>query len=173
MTLRRLPYALLIAGAAILLSGCGFHLRREAQLPPGMARIHVDSVDPYGPLKRNLEKALERAGATIEPNAGAGIAEIQLSGVSLGPVVRSVAANARVNEFTMLYHVELQITDSAGKVLLPKQVVEQSRVFTFDQTQAIGTGAEQDEIKKEMERDMVQVVLRKVESAERKAAAGG
>jgi LPS-assembly lipoprotein len=40
---------------------------------------------------------------------------------------------------TMLYHVELQITDGAGKVVLPKQVVEQSRVFTFDQTQAIGT----------------------------------
>jgi len=53
--------------------------------------------------------------------------------------------------------------------VMPKQVVEQSRVFTFDQTQAIGIGAEQDEIKKEMERDMVQVVMRKVESAERKA----
>ena len=53
--------------------------------------------------------------------------------------------------------------------MLPKQVVEQSRIFTFDQTQAIGTGAEQDEIKKEMERDMTQVVMRKVESAERKS----
>jgi len=42
-------------------------------------------------------------------------------------------------------------------------------VFTFDQTQAIGTGAEQDEIKKEMEREMTQVVMRKVESAERKS----
>jgi LPS-assembly lipoprotein len=170
MTLRRTSFALIVAGAAALLTACGFHLRGEAQLPPGMARIHVDSADPYGPLKRNLEKALARAGATIEANAGEGIAEIQLTGVSLAPVVRSVAANARVNEFTMLYHLELQITDSSRKVLLPKQVVEQSRVFTFDQTQAIGTGAEQDEIKKEMERDMVQVVLRKVESAERKAA---
>jgi LPS-assembly lipoprotein len=68
----------------------------------------------------------------------------------------------------MVYHIELQINDAAGKVVLPKQVIEQSRVFTFDQTQAIGTSAEQDEIKKEMERDMVQVVLRKIESAERK-----
>jgi LPS-assembly lipoprotein len=68
----------------------------------------------------------------------------------------------------MLYHVELQITDGAGKVLMPKQVIEQSRVFTFDQTQAIGTGAEQDEIKKEMERDMTQAVVRRVDSAERK-----
>lgn len=169
MTLRNTLMPPAIAVAALLLTACGFHLRGEAQLPPGMARIYVESADPYGPLKRNLEKALERSGATIETKAGDGIAEVRLSAVSLGPIVRSVSANARVNEFTMLYHVELQVTDAAGKVLLPKQVVEQSRIFTFDQTQAIGTGAEQDEIKKEMERDMVQVVLRKVESAERKA----
>jgi len=169
MTSRRLVSFLLLAGSVPLLSACGYHLRGEVQLPPGMERVHVDSSDQFGPLKRNVEKALERSGAKIEPAAGDGIAEVNLSAVSLAPIVRSVAANAKVNEFTMLYHVELQITDGNGKIVLPKQVVEQSRIFTFDQTQAIGTGAEQDEIKKEMERDMTQVVMRKVESAERKS----
>jgi LPS-assembly lipoprotein len=168
MTSRRPAILLLLAAIVPLLTACGFHLRGEAQLPPGMERVYVDSSDPFGPLKRNLEKALERSGAKIETKSGDGIAEVKLGAVSLAPVVRSVSVNARVNEFTMLYHVELSITDASGKVLLPKQVVEKSRIFTFDQTQAIGTGAEQDEIKKEMERDMVQVVLRKIESAERK-----
>ena len=169
MTSRRIASFMLLAGIVPLLSACGYHLRGEVQLPSGMERVHVDSSDQFGPLKRNVEKALERSGAKIEPAAGDGIAEVNLSAVSLAPIVRSVAANAKVNEFTMLYHVELQITDGTGKVVLPKQVVEQSRIFTFDQTQAIGTGAEQDEIKKEMERDMTQVVMRKVESAERKS----
>jgi LPS-assembly lipoprotein len=166
---RRTVSFLLLAGIVALLSACGYHLRGEVQLPPGMERVHVDSSDQFGPLKRNVEKALERSGAKIEPAAGDGIAEVNLTAVSLAPVVRSVSANAKVNEFTMLYHVELQITDGSGKVVVPKQVVEQSRVFTFDQTQAIGTGAEQDVIKKEMERNMTQVVMRKVESAERKS----
>jgi len=170
MTLRHAAHTVLVASLAVLLGACGFHLREEAKLPGGMERVHVDSVDPFGPLKRDVEKALLRSGARIEDKSGDGIADINFSAISLAPVVRSVSANARVNEYTMLYHVELQITDGTGKVLLPKQVVEQSRVFTFDQTQAIGTGAEQDEIKKEMERDMVQLVLRKIESAERKAA---
>ena len=86
----------------------------------------------------------------------------RVSGVSIRHVGEAVVESDR----PMLYHVELQIEDASGKVILPKQVVEQSRVFTFDQTQAIGTGAEQDEIKKEMERDMVQAVMRKVEAAE-------
>jgi LPS-assembly lipoprotein len=168
MTLRRIVFFPLLAGSLSLLSACGYHLRGELALPAGMERVHVESSDPFGPLKRNVEKALERSGAKIEAAAGDGIAEVSLTGVSIAPIVRSVSSNARVNEFTMLYHVELQITDGAGKVLMPKQVIEQSRVFTFDQTQAIGTGAEQDEIKKEMERDMTQAVVRRVDSAERK-----
>ena len=120
MTSRRTVFFLLPAAIVLLLSACGYHLRGEAQLPAGMERVHVDSSDQFGPLKRNVEKALERSGAKIEPAAGEGIAEVNLSAVSLAPIVRSVATNAKVNEFTMLYHVELQITDGAGKVVLRK-----------------------------------------------------
>jgi LPS-assembly lipoprotein len=168
MKMMRIAILSISVAASLLLAACGFHLRGEAVLPPGMQRVYVDSSDPSGPLKRNLELALTRSGAKVENAAGDGIADIKLSAVSLAPVVRSVNANAKVNEFTMLYHVELQISDAAGTVLLPKQVVEQSRVFTFDQTQAIGTGAEQDIIKKEMERDMAQSILRRIDAVAHK-----
>ncbi len=157
-----------ILAAMLALSACGFHVRGEVQLPPGMQRVHVQIADPYSPLSRDLEAALARSGAKVENAAGEGIAEIAIPVVSLAPVVRSVGANAFVNEFSMVYHVEMQITDANGKTLLPRSVIEHSRQFTFDQTQAIGTSAEQDEIKKEMERDMVQALLRKIEAVERK-----
>ena len=155
--------------ALLMLSACGFHVRGEVQLPPGMQRVHVEIADPYSPLKRDLEAALARSGAKLENNAGDGIAEITISAVALAPIVRSVGANAYVNEFSMVYHVEMQVSDANSKVLMPKEVIEHAREFTFDQSQAIGTAAEQDEIKKEMERDMVQTLLRKIEAAERRS----
>ncbi len=154
-----------LIAAACTLTACGFHMRGEVKLPDGLQRVNVQISDPFSPLKRDLNAAMKRGGATIEENAGTGIAEVVLSAVSLNPIARSVGSNAYVNEFSMVYHVEVTITDAAGKVVIPKQVIEQSREFTFDQTQAIGTSAEQDEIKKEMERDMVQAILRKVEAA--------
>jgi LPS-assembly lipoprotein len=140
-------------------------MRGEVKLPPGMQRVHVQIADPFSPLKRDLEAALVRSGANVENAAGDGIAEITISAITLAPIVRSVGANAYVNEFSMVYHVELSISGGDGKTLMPHQVIEQSRDYTFDQTQAIGSNAEQDEIKKEMERDMVQAVLRKVDAA--------
>ena len=159
---------LLVCLGLVALSACGFHMRGEAKLPAGMQRVYLQVSDPFSPLKRDLEAALERSGATIVNKPGDGIADITISNLSLSPTVRSVGANAFVNEFSMVYHLELAIAGADGKALLPKEVIEQHREFTFDQTQAIGTTAEQDEIKKEMERDMVQAILRKIEAAERK-----
>ena len=156
---------LLLGACALALCACGFHMRGEAKLPQGMQRVYVQVSDPFSPLKRDLEAALTRSGATLENKPGDGIADVTISALSLAPIVRSVGANAFVNEFSMVYHVELAIAGADGKMLLPKQVIEHSREFTFDQTQAIGTSAEQDVIKKEMERDMVQSVMRKIEAA--------
>ncbi len=151
-----------------LLAACGFQLRGEVKLAANLQRVYVTSSDTYGPLKHNVEAALTRAGAKIESAPGEGIAQINMTGVGVTTVVASVGANARVNEFNMVYHVDLEISDSAGKTVLEKQAVEQMRSFTFDQTQAIGTGSEQDLIRREMERDMAQAVMRKIDVLERK-----
>lgn len=153
-----------IAVVVLALSACGFQLRGEAKLPADLQRVNVAVSDAFSPLKRDVEAALARSGAMVENTPGDHIAEITLSAVSLAPVVRSVGANATVNEFSMVYHVELSIRGSDGKTLLPTQTIEHSRDYTFDQTQAIGSNAEQDEIKKSMERDMVQAIMFKIAS---------
>lgn len=155
-----------IAATLCALTACGFHMRGEVKLPAGMQRVHVQIADRFSPLKRDVEAALKRSGAVVEANPGVGIAEIVISAVSLAPVVRSVGANAFVNEFSMVYHVELRIDGADGKTVLAPETIEHSRDYTFDQSQAIGSNAEQDEIRKEMERDMVQAIMRKVEAAE-------
>ena len=156
-----------VLACLLMLSACGFQLRGEANLSAELKRVHVQIADQFSPLKRDLEGALARSGANVEQKSGDGIAEVNLTNVSLAPVVRSVGATAFVNEFSMIYHVELSISGADGKSLLPLQTVEHSREFTFDQSQAIGTNVEQDEIKKEMERDMVAAILRKVDAAGR------
>jgi LPS-assembly lipoprotein len=162
---RCLSIAVLVA-----LAGCGFHLRGNITISQNLARVRVTTSDPSGPLKANIEDTLRRSGATIEENPGDGVAEIKMTGVSSSTNVGSVGTNARVNEFVMVYHVDLEITDGKGKVVLPKQPIELNRRFTFDQTQAIGTGAEQEQIQREMVRDMTQAIVRKIDVLERKLA---
>ena len=165
----RFPRMPLLLAAYAVLAACGFHMRGEVKLAPSLQRVAVISSDPANPLKRSVEDAMKRAGATVvEP--GEGIGEIRMTGVAVQTLVGSVGGNARVNEFNMVYHVDLEIVDSAGKTVLEKQPIEQTRSFTFDQTQAAGTGAQQDVIRREMDRDMAQAVMRKIDSVERRLA---
>ena len=156
--------------AVLSLAACGFHLRGEIKLASGLQRIVVISSDPSSPLKRSVEDAMKRAGATIAAAPGEGVGEIRMTQIGVQTLVGSVGGNARVNEFNMVYHVELEIVDGAGKTVLEKQPIEQTRSFTFDQTQAAGTGAQQDVIRREMDRDMAQTVMRKIDSVERRLA---
>jgi LPS-assembly lipoprotein len=167
--MRRSLRSLLIF-SALALAACGFHPRGDIALAPGLQRVHVSSSDAGSPLKGNIEDALRRGGAAIEVNPGDGVGEVKMTGVGVTTQVASVGGNARVNEFNMIYHVDLEVSDGAGKSLLEKQPIEQHRTFTFDQTQAIGLGSVQDQIRHEMERDMTATIVRRIDAIQRRLA---
>ena len=54
--------------------------------------------------------------------------------------------------------------DAGGTALLPKQTIELSRDFTFDASQALGVAAEVDLLTQELQRDMTQTILRRLEA---------
>lgn len=153
--------------ACFVLSACGFHLRQNAQLPAALARVHVSVADAFGPLGRDLPAALKRSGATVEDEAGAGIAELRVPVASFNIDTLSVGATARVREYSIRYHVEFDAVDADGKSVLDKQVIELSRDYSFDETQALGIAAQEEEFRKDLERDMVASILRRLEAAGR------
>lgn len=155
--------------AALLLGACGFHLREQAQLPDSLKRLHLEIADAGSLLHRDLPGALERSGATVEEQGGPGVAALRIPVSTLAPEALSVGATARVREYTMKYHVEIEALDGAGTVVMPRQVIELSRDYTFDETQALGVAAQEDELKKQLQRDMVQAILRRIEALGRPA----
>ena len=157
----------LLVAAAVAIGGCGFHLRQQAQLPAALQRVHVALSDPFGPLARDLPAALKRSGATVEEQGGAGIAELRVPVASFNIDTLSVGATARVREYAIRYHVEFEAVDADGKPVLDRQVIELSRDYSFDETQALGIAAQEEEFRKDLERDMVAAMLRRLEAAGR------
>jgi|SRR5689334_5148439 len=163
MTLRHLSI-LPLAAAVLLMASCGFHLRKEADLPASMKRVHIQIADPSSPLAKDLAKALPRSGTEIVDNVEPGVAVMNISANAFSTDVLTVGGNARATEYALRYHVELEVEDAAGTALLPKQTIELSREFTFDASQALGVAAEVDLLTQELQRDMTQTILRRLEA---------
>lgn len=163
MILRRLSFATL-AAAVLLTAGCGFHLRKEANLPASMKKVHIQIADPSSPLAKDLAKALPRSGTEVVDTVEPGVAVMNISANAFSTDVLSVGGNARATEYSLRYHVVLEVQDAGGTSLLPKQTIELSRDFTFDATQALGVAAEVDLLTQELQRDMTQTILRRLEA---------
>ena len=167
MNFHRLLVALLLTS---LLAACGFHLRDEARLPPSMQLLAIEGADALSPLGRDLRKALERAGVQVTETSASGAAVLRIGSNQFRTDVLSVGGNARANEYRIRYHVEFDVVDATGFPLLARQTIELSRDFTFDVSQSLGVAAEQDLLTGELQRDMVQAVLRRLEAAGRDSA---
>ena len=159
----RLLFALLLLS---LLGGCGFRLREEIALPASLSVVHVQVADEFSPLERNLEQAMRRAGATIAVKAeGAAVLRVFANRMDRLPL--SVGDTGRVQEYLMKYEVEFELLDAARSTVLPRQNVVLERDYNFDTFQAQGTPGEEELVKAELERDMVQAILRRIEAAAR------
>ena len=153
---------LLLLILASALTGCGFQLRDEVALPEALQRVRIDTPDRYSPLARELEAALERAGATVVADA-AGVAVVRIPVDAMATEPLSVSDAARVQEFLVRYRVELEVVDAASTVLVPLAPIELTRDYSYDETQALGAAAEEELLRKELRREMVQQVLRRIE----------
>ena len=76
-TVNRMFKASLMLVSALALSACGFHLRQSAALPAAMQRVHL-AVNGGADLQRDLARALESSGSTVEDKSGPGVADFKV-----------------------------------------------------------------------------------------------
>lgn len=154
----------LLLAATLVLCACGFHLRQSAALPPAMQHLHL-TVNGGGELQRDLARALEASGVTIEDQSGPGVAELQVPVAQFATDTLSVSGGARVTEYTVRYQVQFQVTDGSGQVLLPNQRIDMSREYSYDASNTIGNQAQVEEIQRSLDDDMVQAILFRLQAA--------
>jgi LPS-assembly lipoprotein len=150
-----------LAAASLALAGCGFQLREELQLPQGFDNVRLEVADPASPLARDLAAALKRAGATVRDSGSEGaLVRIALNSLATEPL--TVGGNARVQEYVVRYRIELEVLDAGGAVQLARTPVVLERDYSFDETQALGAAAQEQLLREELQREMVQQVLRRI-----------
>lgn len=163
MRLSRSAILIVVLLAALLLSGCGFHLRRSAVLLPTMQRMVVQ-VNGSSALRRGLALALRASGVHLAATPGPGIAVLNVPVARFQTRALAATGFARVGEYTVLYHVVFEVHSPKGKILLPRETVDMQRSYTFDRTQVIGSPAEQEAIRQSLIRDMSQAILLRLQA---------
>lgn len=154
--------AVVVLVLSLALSACGFQLRDAADLPPEMARTHLQIEGEYSALARRLRVLLAQSGVElVGPGEALAILEVPVNQVVTD--VLTIGDNARVREYRISHRVEFRLLDSAGTELVPLQSLRQTRELSFDEQEILGASREQEYLQQDLVNSLARLVLRRLE----------
>ena len=155
--------SLLLVLSTLLSSGCGYHLRGEANLPPEMQKTRLIINDEYSTLARRLRVTLERSGVEfVAADQATAILEVPQN--QIVTEVLTIADNARVREYRVTATVKFRLTDTRGQELIGWQTLRQSREISFDEQRILASSREQEYLREDLAETMAQLLVARLES---------
>lgn len=145
----------------LFLAGCGFQLRGHYTLPEGVKTVYLHG-NASKQLMRDLRNSLTRSGANIVTSREKADAVLVVHGEKQDRRVLSVGSTAKVSEYEVIYQLEFSFSFPRDKILLNHNNIVLRRDFTFDENDVLAKEREEQILKREMQREAVRSVLRKI-----------
>ena len=162
-----MPFRLItgILSLALLLTGCGFQLRTNVELPAQMAKTQMVVGDEYSTLARRVRVMLEQNGVQfVGGNEASAILEIPVNNVVTD--VLTIGDNARVREYRISHTIRFRLLDAQGQELVGWQNMRQAREVSFDEQRILAGSREQEYLVKELAETLSRLLIARLESAQ-------
>lgn len=150
---------------ALLLPGCGFHLRGAQTLDEALAVVAVRDVGKsakgraagsstwYGgerdELTRVVTQALTDSGATV---AGEAPLVVELLGEEVKRRAAAIGVSATAAEYQLDYVLRYRVVTAANRVLIPETQIQRDRTYRYDEKSPMGSAEEEALLRREMRR---------------------
>ncbi len=152
--------------SASMVSGCGFHLRGQIELPENLRQMALSCPqDESRDLCLNLRKSLEQSGIEIIDSSSAttGLAAVlSINEVEDQRRAVSIGNDAGVAEYEVTRSVRFSFTDARGNPIIADGKTSQFQSYRFDETSVLGKDKEEEQIRKELNQLLAQDILNRV-----------
>jgi len=150
-----------LAAAAALLAGCGFHLEGHALLPAAVKTPYLQTEDRQSDFIVSLKRALLMNGAQLAEQKDKASAVVTILKDNLKQRVLSVSNLNQPNEYELTYTVSFSVT-AGDKELLAPQEISTTRDYSFDPHLLLAKGHEADVLRGAMAQDLADMVMRRL-----------
>jgi len=152
------------AAAAALLAACGFHLQGHTPLPAAVKSPYVEAPDRQSDFVQYLRHDLLSNGAQLKQEKSEASAVVSILRDSVARRVLSTSATNQPNQYEITYTVAFSVTAAAGQELLAPEELSATRTYSFQEQLLLAKGHEEDILRKDMARDLAELVMRRLSS---------
>ncbi len=161
--MRRLAHVLLLAAAAILLAGCGLHLRghgsRDAQFAFHTIYIQAPGETAF---TSNLRHMLESRKLAVATAPGQQDLTLLIAFETTEKQISALNASGPVIAYLLRYRVSLRAYDRQLDDWLPATEIQLQRVLPYDDTLVLAKQQEELMLYDDMRSDAAQQVMRRL-----------
>lgn len=148
---------------AASVSGCGFQLRGQAQLPFAAAHVEAREGSPLGDaLRQNLSYQHKLAAKQDEAPV-----RIVLTEETRTKDILSLSGGGKVKEYRLGYRVVVSVLDGAGRPLAAPSEILLTRDFTYSDAEVLAKEAEEANLVRAMEQEALRQILRRLSYVKR------
>lgn len=148
----------------LLLTGCGFHLRGYEPLPPQLHILYLETSAPFSPFNKQLRQTLRSMGICFVTCVAKAPITLQLLDESFSQTTTSVSSGGQVTTYLLTQTISYQLKDLRGNILQGPQCVSTSRSYSISSSQILGDTSALENLRMEMERDVVYQLLNHLRS---------
>ncbi|MEC9412006.1 MAG: LPS assembly lipoprotein LptE [Pseudomonadota bacterium] len=161
--MNRVLMSLMTGILMLTLTACGFHLRGEANVPESLKTIYIQGLnirqDSFG---LQLKRALTRNGIQVLDTYKEGAAVMTVVENVFDQNVLSVGSDAKVTEYELETRFSFKVSSPSGEPMSDVITVQARRDYQFDRNQLLAMSEQQQVIRDDLNKQMVQNVLRRL-----------
>lgn len=153
---------LALAGASLLLAGCGFQLRQAPQF--AFSSIYVGAA-PSSSVGNELRRTIASGGrVAVVDAARLNSAQVVLDVLTdqREKVVVGLGATGQVREFQLRTRLKFKLRTPQGKELIPETELLLQRDISFNESAVLSKEAEEGLLYRDMQTDIVQQLMRRL-----------
>ena len=153
---------------SVLLSSCGFKLRGQANLPKSLLFLYIDNQQPAGappnPLLFELRQALRSNGVVLLDEADDSSARLRIVNEDYRRRTLATNRSGAVRKFNLEYIVTFSVFDANATPLVEAAQVSAIRNIVYDESQILGRVEGEQIAQQDMQRDVVNAILRRLQT---------
>jgi LPS-assembly lipoprotein len=155
---------------ALVVCGCGFHLRGSVNLPFSSVYLALPLNSPLGAeLRRDL---VNGSSTRVVDTAAAAQAVLEVSGEVRDKQIQALNAQGQAREYQLRYRLTVRVHDGKGHELLGPTPLSAQRDISFNDSAVLSKESEEALLYRDMQSDLVQQILRRLGALKASAAQG-
>jgi len=151
----------------LLLTGCGFHLRKGITLTHIVQPIYIHASAPNSTLVQLIENQLKANDIALTSSRQAAKLILNISKIQSNTQLTSLRGGSQSGQYTVTISVTINAIDINGRALIKPNTITQQSTYSSNETQTLSSNYTSSTITNSMQQNLANQVLLQIAAIDR------